>query len=115
MSRGLRTWAAAATALAMLATSAPALAESEKYDSRANAPAMVDVMILRPMGFVPLATGTALFAAISPIMLITRPHEINKHSHLSTKMDAVCRIDRPQGTRRMRAADVCPHYAVSSH
>lgn len=42
----------------------------------ANAPAAVDVMMLRPAGFVSLVVGTGLFLALTPIVLITRPHEI---------------------------------------
>jgi hypothetical protein len=42
----------------------------------ANAPAVVDVLILRPAGFVSLVVGTALFLISAPIVLISRPHEI---------------------------------------
>ena len=34
--------------------------------------------LLRPAGFVSLVVGTGLFIATSPIVLITRPHEIGK-------------------------------------
>jgi len=62
----------------MFATSAPALAESDGYDARSNASDMVDVLILRPLGLVALGAGTALFAVISPVMLIARPMELGK-------------------------------------
>lgn len=77
MSRGLRNWAAVFTALAMFATSAPALA-TDTYDERGNASPMVDVLILRPMGLLAFGTGAILFAAISPVMLIARPQELGK-------------------------------------
>jgi hypothetical protein len=77
MSRGLRNWAAAFTVLAILATSAPALA-TDTYDERSNASAMVDVLILRPMGLLAFASGAVIFAAISPVMLIARPQELGK-------------------------------------
>ena len=44
----------------------------------ANASPVVDVMILRPAGFVSLVVGAGLFLVTSPIVLVTRPHEIDK-------------------------------------
>lgn len=44
----------------------------------ANAPVAVDALVLRPAGFVSLVVGTALFLVSSPLVLITRPHEIGK-------------------------------------
>lgn len=44
----------------------------------ANAPAALDGLLLRPAGFVGLVLGTGLFLAVTPIVLITRPHEIAK-------------------------------------
>lgn len=35
-----------------------------------------DILILRPVGIFGAVTGLVLFAATSPIVLITRPHEI---------------------------------------
>lgn len=45
-------------------------------DDAANAPVAVDVLILRPAGFLGLVVGTGLFLLLTPIVLITRPHEI---------------------------------------
>jgi len=42
------------------------------------ASAAVDVMFLRPAGFVSLVFGTALFLAAAPIVLVTRPQEIGR-------------------------------------
>ena len=39
---------------------------------------VVDVLVLRPVAFVTLVGGTALFLAALPIIAITRPHEIGK-------------------------------------
>jgi hypothetical protein len=38
----------------------------------------VDVLLLRPIGFLTLIGGTALFVAALPFIAITRPHEIGK-------------------------------------
>ena len=44
----------------------------------ANASPIVDVMLLRPAGFVSLVVGTGLFLVTAPVVLVTRPHEIEK-------------------------------------
>jgi hypothetical protein len=50
---------------------------AETYGTEAaNAPAAVDVLLLRPVGFISLIVGTGLFLITAPIVLITRPHEI---------------------------------------
>lgn len=78
MFRGIRKGAAIFAAFAMIAmTAAPAVADNN-YDPRSNAPAMVDVLILRPMGFAALVVGTGVFLAVAPVVLISRPHEIHK-------------------------------------
>ncbi|MHA7839717.1 MAG: hypothetical protein ACX98W_19810 [bacterium] len=51
-------------------------AQTRAQGDSANAPAAVDVAILRPAGFVGLVIGTGLFLATLPIVVITRPHEI---------------------------------------
>jgi hypothetical protein len=38
----------------------------------------VDVLLLRPIAFVTLIAGTALFIVSVPFVAITRPHEIGK-------------------------------------
>jgi hypothetical protein len=38
----------------------------------------VDVLLLRPVAFVTLIGGTALFLASVPFVAITRPHEIGR-------------------------------------
>jgi hypothetical protein len=38
----------------------------------------LDVLLLRPIAFVTLLGGTALFIASVPFVAITRPHEIGK-------------------------------------
>jgi len=61
---------------ATLATSASA--SDVAQGDAANAPAVVDVVMLRPAGFVSLVVGTGLFLAFSPIVLVTRPQEIGR-------------------------------------
>ena len=53
-------------------------AQTVSQGDAANASPVVDVMILRPAGFVSLVVGTGLFLVTSPIVLVTRPHEIGK-------------------------------------
>ncbi len=74
MSNRLRRILVIVSTALLLATSVNAQTISQSDAS--NAPAVVDVMILRPAGFVGLVVGSALFLVISPIVLITRPHEI---------------------------------------
>ncbi len=66
----------AAMLLFSTAFSTSVQAQTRSQGDAANAPAAVDVMLLRPAGFVSLVVGTGLFLALSPIVLVTRPHEI---------------------------------------
>jgi len=52
------------------------LAQTRSQADASNAPVAVDVLLLRPVGFLSLIVGTGLFLAMSPIVLVTRPHEI---------------------------------------
>ena len=74
MSNRLRRILAVSFAVLLLAT--PTMAQTVAQGDAANAPAVVDVMLLRPVGFISLVVGSAIFLAISPIVLVTRPHEI---------------------------------------
>jgi hypothetical protein len=76
MSNRLRPILAVMAAILMFSTTATAGTVSQ--NDAANATPVVDVMLLRPAGFVSLVVGTGLFIATSPIVLITRPHEIGK-------------------------------------
>lgn len=55
-----------------------AAAQDVAQGDAANASPVVDVMLLRPAGFVSLVVGTGLFLVTAPIVLVTRPHEIEK-------------------------------------
>ena len=66
----------AATLLFSTVFSTSAMAQAQAQTDAANAPAAVDVLLLRPAGFISLVVGTGLFILLSPIVLITRPHEI---------------------------------------
>ena len=66
----------AATLLLSTAFSTSAMARTRSQSDVANSPAAVDVLLLRPAGLVSLVVGTGLFLLLSPIVLITRPHEI---------------------------------------
>jgi hypothetical protein len=56
--------------------SSTALGQTRSQGDVANAPAVIDVMLLRPAGFISLVIGTVLFVGLAPIVLVTRPHEI---------------------------------------
>ena len=58
--------------------STAAVGQTRSQGDAANAPAVIDVMLLRPAGFISLVVGTGLFVALAPIVLVTRPHEIDK-------------------------------------
>jgi putative copper export protein len=78
MSNRLRRILAVTTAALLFSTvlSTSTMATTRTQTDAANAPAAVDVLLLRPAGFISLVVGFALFVVMSPIVLITRPHEI---------------------------------------
>ena len=80
MSNRLRQIVAATAAVLLLSSafSTSAMAQTRTQDEAAHAPAVVDGLLLRPAGFISLVVGTGLFLAVTPIVLITRPHEIGK-------------------------------------
>ena len=80
MSNRIRRSVAAVTAALLLSTLATttSFAQTRSQGDAANASPVLDVMLLRPVGFVSLVVGVGLMAVLTPIVLITRPHEINK-------------------------------------
>lgn len=80
MSNRVRRFIAVVSIAFLLASvvSSPALAQSRATADAANASPVLDVMLLRPAGFVSLAVGVGLMVALAPIVLITRPQEIHK-------------------------------------
>ncbi len=78
MSNRLRRIMAVLAAILLFSTvfSTTGMAQMRTQDDAANAPVAVDVLILRPAGFLGLVVGTGLFLLLTPIVLITRPHEI---------------------------------------
>ena len=80
----LRRFLAACTALVLLVgVAAPAYSASSQETMRSMRGSdpvspTVDVLVLRPIGFLTLIGGTALFCAALPFIAITRPHEIGK-------------------------------------
>lgn len=67
-----------ALSCAALLLSSTAIAQTTAQGDAANAPVVIDVMLLRPAGFVGLIVGAGLFVTLTPIILVTRPHEIAK-------------------------------------
>lgn len=80
MSNRIRQSVAGLTAALLLVTAAatPALAQSRTQGDAANASPVLDVMLMRPAGFVSLVVGVGLMVILTPLVLITRPQEINK-------------------------------------
>jgi hypothetical protein len=80
MSNRIRRSIAVMTAALLLSTVAasPSMAVSTFRDDAANASPVLDVMLLRPAGFVSLVVGVGLMAVLTPLVLITRPTEIDK-------------------------------------
>ena len=80
MSNRIRRSVAGLTAALLLSTVAtsPSFAQTRSREDVANASPVLDVMLLRPVGFVSLVVGVGLMAVLTPIILITRPQEINK-------------------------------------
>lgn len=80
MANRIRRSVAALTAALLLSTAAtsPALAQTSTQGSAANASPVLDVMLMRPAGFVSLVVGVGLMVILTPLVLITRPQEINK-------------------------------------
>lgn len=78
MSNRLRRILAVLAAALLFSTvfSTSAMAHTRSQTDSGNAPASVDVLLLRPAGFISLVVGTGLFLVLAPIVLITRPHEI---------------------------------------
>jgi hypothetical protein len=68
----------AAAVLLSAVSSTTGAAQTLSQSDSANAPVAVDVLLLRPAGFISLIVGTGLFLVTSPIVLVTRPHEIGK-------------------------------------
>ena len=68
----------AATLMFQAAFVQTAAAQTVAQGDAANASPVVDVMLLRPAGFVSLIVGSGLFLVTAPIVLVTRPHEIDK-------------------------------------
>lgn len=68
----------AATLMFQAAFVQSAAAQTVARGDAANASPVVDVMLLRPAGFVSLVVGSGLFLVTAPIVVLTRPHEIGK-------------------------------------
>ena len=80
MSIRLRRLVAACCAFAFLMAAAAPSYSSETAMMAGNdtVSPTVDVLVLRPVAFVTLVGGIAIFAATLPFVAITRPHEIGR-------------------------------------
>ena len=69
----------------LLLTGAAATASADNYEEPTtdkSVPVLLDVLIMRPLGFLTLVAGVVLLAPATAITLITRPHEIGKPLNL---------------------------------
>ena len=80
MSNPIRRTVALLAAVLMFSTvfASAASANTISQGDAANASPVVDVLVLRPVGFVSLIVGSTLFLATAPIVLVTRPTDIDK-------------------------------------
>ena len=68
----------AALAVALVISSPATTALAYSSDENANTPVVFDAMIVRPLGIVTFILGTSLFCAALPLVLVTRPTDIDK-------------------------------------
>ncbi len=80
MSNRIRRSVALLAAILMFTTvfASTANADTISQGDAANASPVVDALVLRPAGFLSLIVGTTLFLATAPIVLVTRPTDIDK-------------------------------------
>ncbi len=81
MSHRIRRFTAVLAAALMLASVAPTTALGANNGEDANVPVTFDVIMLRPVGFVTLGVGTGLFLGSLPLLLVTRPMDIDKSAN----------------------------------
>jgi hypothetical protein len=84
MSRRIRGFAAVLVASAvLLGGAAPALAFTDEglAASERHSPAMIDAMLLRPMGLLMMVGGAVAFIPAGAFVGITRPTDIGKPFH----------------------------------
>lgn len=78
MAARIRRFVAVVSVLVLLVgLAAPVAAESD-YEIRDQVSPTVDALVLRPVTFVTLVTGSVFFVAMSPFMLLSRPQDIGK-------------------------------------
>jgi len=78
LDRTRRFMAVLAAATMFFAAAVPTTAMAGTQSEAANAPVPFDVLVMRPVGFVTLGIGTGLFLGTLPLVLITRPQDIDK-------------------------------------
>ena len=71
----------AALAVALVISTPATTALAYSTEEHANTPVVFDAMVVRPLGLVTVVLGTALFCASLPLVLVTRPTDIDKPFH----------------------------------
>ena len=105
------------TLISVISFSVPAFAEPEakKYNPLF---ALVDVVILRPMGLCATILGSALFVGLSPITAlaqITPPHDaFDQMGHILVMTPVDFTFSRPIGVNEPVALNVPPNKSMSS-
>ena len=82
MSARIRRALVSILAAACLLTAAVPASAMSMEEAEAHTPMAFDALIMRPLGIMALGLGTAIFAISTPMILITRPHEIGGPFHL---------------------------------
>ena len=103
------------TLISVISFSVPAFAEAEakKYDPLF---ALVDVVILRPLGLCATILGSALFVGLSPVTAlaqITPPHDaFDQMGHILVMTPVDFTFSRPIGVNEPVRLNVPPHKTV---
>ena len=77
LDRTRRFMAVLAAATMILAAAMPTTAMADSHGEAASTPVTFDVILMRPVGFVTLGLGTGLFLGTLPLVLVTRPQDID--------------------------------------
>lgn len=75
--RTRRFMAVLAAATMIFAAVMPTTAMADAQGEASNSPVTFDVILMRPVGFATLGIGTALFLGTMPLVLVTRPQDID--------------------------------------
>lgn len=76
--RTRRFMAVLTAAILLVGAALPSSALAGNRGEASTVPIIFDVIVMRPVGFATLVTGTGIFVGSLPLLLITRPTDIAK-------------------------------------